>query len=128
MNKKGQVLIAFILLLPIIFMFLGLLIDCGYLLLEKRNVDNNTKDALKYGLKIVDEDEKIVESKIKKQLNSNIEDVKKLDIKIENKIIEINVEKTKKSIFTVIFSRYEYLITSHYRGYINENKIVIRKV
>lgn len=127
-NNKGQILISFILLLPVLFMIFGLLVDCGYLFIEKRNVDNNVKDALRYGLDNLSLEENILESKIKKILNTNIENVEKINIKIENNIIEIEVNSIKKSIFTVIFSKYEYKISAHYRGYINDTETVIRKV
>lgn len=117
---------AFVLLLPILFMLMGLIIDCGYLYIEKRNVDNNIKDALKYGLEHIEDDN--VENKIKKQLNLNIEEIDKLNITINDKIIEIQLEKSKNSIFTLIFSKYKYNITSHYKGYENSDEIIIRKV
>ena len=126
MNRKGQALVAFVLLLPIMFMLIGLIIDCGYLYIEKRNVDNNIKDALEYGLKHIEEDN--IENKIKKQLNLNIEEIEILNISINNKIIEVELEKSKKSIFTLVFSKYKYEISSHYRGYIKEDEIIIRKV
>lgn len=128
MNKKGQVLIAFVLLLPVLFMFMGLIIDCGYLYLEKRNIDNNIKDVIKYGLKNNLEEQDVLESKIKKQLNLNIENIDKLNIILEDSTIEIELTKRKKGIFTLIFSRGEYLITSHYKGRINDREIKIRKV
>ena len=125
MNKKGQVLVAFVLLLPILFMIMGIFVDSGYLYIEKRNVDNNIKDALEYGLKNMEEN---IEVKIKKQLNLNIEDIEKLDININDEIIEIELEKNKKSIFSLVFSKCQYNISSHYKGYIKEDKIIIRKV
>lgn len=127
-NNKGQVLVAFILLLPVLVMLLGLLVDCGYLYYEKRRVDNNLIDALKYGLNNIDEDANVLKSKIRKQLNLNIEDIQKLDIKIEDNIIEIELKKVKKGIFTVIFSKYQYDISGHYKGYKDMEKIIIRKV
>ena len=107
-------------------MLIGLIIDCGYLYIEKRNVDNNVKDVLEYGLKHIDEEN--IENKIKGQLNLNIEDIEKLNISINDKKIEIQLEKSQNSIFTLVFSKYKYDISSHYKGYINEDEIVIRKV
>jgi len=128
MNKnKGQVLVAFILLLPVLFMFMGLIVDVGYLYIEKRHIDNNVKDVLEFGLTHIEQDTNIIKNKIKKQLDLNIDDIKNLDIKVENQIIEVKLEKSKKSIFSVIFSKFEYKISSDYRGYINEEEIVIRK-
>lgn len=125
MNKKGQVLVAFIILLPILFMFLGLIVDCGYLYIEKRNVDYNIEDVIEYGLKNIEVND--LENKLRKQLNLNIEDIEKLNIKINNQIIEIELEKHKKSIFTLVFSKHQYQISSHYKGYINNGEIIVRK-
>ena len=125
MNKKGQVLVAVVLLIPIMFMFIGLIIDLGYLYIEKRNIDNNIKDALEYGLKNIEDAN--IENKLRKQLKLNIENIEKLNIKINDKIIEIELEKSRKGVFTLVFSKSEYKISSHYKGYINEEKIVIRK-
>lgn len=127
-KNRGQVLAVFILILPVLFILSGLIIDCGYLYIEKRNVDNNIKDVLEYGLKSNETDINVLKNKIKRQLNLNIDDIELIDIEIENKDIEINLEKTKTGIFTVIFSKFDYKVTSHYRGYINKDKIVIRKV
>jgi len=127
-NNQGQVLVTFVLLLPILIMFFGLTLDCGYLYIEKRNVDNNVKDALKYGLNNISEDTHIIENQIKKQLNLNIDDIKNINVIISEQTIEIEIDKIQKSIFTMLFSNYNYKISSHYRGYINEKELVLRKV
>ena len=127
LNKKGQVLIAFVLLLPVMFMLAGLIIDCGYLYIEKRNIDNNIKDAIEYGLKNIEEDSPVLEQKIKNQLNINISDIKNINIKINSKAIEIELQKSKKGIFTLIYSKSEYKISGHYKGYIYDDEIVVRK-
>ena len=108
MNKRGQVLVAFVLILPIIFMLIGLIVDCGYLYIEKRNVDNNVKDVLKYGLKHIDEEN--IENKIKKQINLNIDQIDKLDVNINDEIIEIELKKSKKSIYLKIYTFYIYIV------------------
>ena len=78
-------------------------------------------------MKNIEEDSNILENKLNNQLNLNIEDVQKLNININNQIIEIQLEKTKKGIFTLIFSKSEYKISSHYKGYIINGDMIIRK-
>lgn len=124
MNKKGQVLVAFILMLPILIMFSGLLIDIGYSFIEKRNIDNNIKSTIKYSLNNLDLDTNVLENKIKKILNLNIKNIKNLEVTIINDKIDIKLKTTKKSIF---YSK-EYKIESHYSGYKNNEKITLRKV
>lgn len=127
-NRNGQVLVAFILMLPIIIMFCGLIIDCGYLFIEKRKVDNNVKDAIAYGLDNIDLEEDVLSNKLKRILNANVEDISKLEIVIKNEKIDINLEKYRKGIFTAVFSNREYKISGHYKGYTVEENVVIRKV
>ena len=53
MNSKGQVLVLFMLLLPLVFMMLALIIDTGLLYIEKRHVDLVVKDTTEYGIKTI---------------------------------------------------------------------------
>lgn len=128
MNKKGQVLVAFVLILPLLLMFSTLIVDVGYLYIEKRNVDNNVKDAIEYGLKNIDEDNIYLKNKIENQIKLNIDDIEVLKVNIENSIIEIELVKRKNSIFAYIFSNTKYEVSTHYRGYIDKEKFILRKV
>ncbi|MDD3241507.1 MAG: hypothetical protein PHQ64_01835 [Bacilli bacterium] len=50
MNKKGQILISFVLLLPLLIAFLGYVIDVSYIKYEENKLDNiviTNKDYLK---------------------------------------------------------------------------------
>ena len=50
MNNKGQILIIFVIMLPILLIILSIAIDLGLLYVDKRNMDNNLKDAVTYYL------------------------------------------------------------------------------
>ena len=41
MNNKGQTLVTFIIILPILLIILALVVDLGFIYIEKRNIDNN---------------------------------------------------------------------------------------
>ena len=124
MNRKGQVLVAFVILLPLLFIVLALIIDLGNLYIEKRNVENNIKDALKYSLNNLEDS--TLETKIRNQLNLNIDNVSFLKIEINDKIIEIKLKKNIKGIFTSVLNK-SYTISSYYKGYIKDEEIIIRK-
>ncbi len=51
MNKKGQVLVVFVLLLPLIVLFLGLVIDIGNSLVTRKKYENTVKDIILYNYK-----------------------------------------------------------------------------
>ncbi|MGE5455658.1 MAG: TadE/TadG family type IV pilus assembly protein [Ignavibacteriales bacterium] len=124
-NKRGQVLITFILLLPILFMLAAIIIDGGLLFNEKRKVDNTVKEALEYGVDHIDEAEII--TNIKKLINQNISDIKTLNVQIDGEIIIIELKKIKDSIFSFIFGKNDYNIESNYRAYEDNNDIVIKE-
>ena len=128
MNKKGQVLVAFVLILPLILMFGSLIVDVGYLYIEKRDVDNNIKDAIKYGLKNINEDNNYLKYKIENQIKLNIDNIDILNVNIDNNMIEIKLTKKKESVFAYIFSNAKYEISTHYRGYNDKNNFILRKV
>ena len=89
MNNKGQVLVIFVILLPILLMILGFVVDLGLLSIEKRKISNNTYDAVEYYLESNDKDKTI------NLLNDNLDGV---DIKINDSedYVEITVKKNYK--------------------------------
>lgn len=124
-NNRGQTLVVFILLLPIFLMIAAIIVDSGILFNEKRKIDNTVKEALTYGINHITEEEVI--NNIKKLINKNISDVKKLDVEINNEIIIIELKKIKESVFSFIFGKYSHDIESSYRGYKDNNDIIIKE-
>lgn len=98
MNKKGQTLVIFVLLLPIIFVFLGISIDFGNSLIIKRKNENTLHDILIYTLK----DDEFNEEKFKKNLEKNLE-YESIKIVNEGNILDVKVVTKYKGIFTKIF-------------------------
>ena len=116
MNNKGQVLIIFVILLPIFLMILALVIDLGLLSIEKRKISNNTYDAVEYYLSNPNIEKTI------KLLESNLEDIK-VNIEDKKDYVEIIVKKEYKSLYTIISNDQEINIT--YKG-IKETKKIIK--
>ena len=114
MNNKGQVLVIFVILLPIFLMILTLIIDLGMLSIEKRKIDNNTYDALEYYLDSNDKEKTI------KLIENNIEDVE-VDIKDSENSVEISVSKEYKGIYNII---YDNKINITYIGNKETKKII----
>lgn len=96
MNNKGQVLVIFVILLPIFLLFFTLVIDIGMLSIEKRKIDNNTYDALEYYLDSNNKEKTI------DLLESNIENI---DVKINDNgnSVELSVSKEYKGIYNIIY-------------------------
>ena len=53
MNNRGQTLVMFILMLPLLLIVLCLVVDIGMLSLEKKKLENTLKDAIYYELIIL---------------------------------------------------------------------------
>ena len=119
-NNKGQTLVMFVIILPIILIVLTLMVDMGILYVEKRSISNNTKDAVEYYLDNIDDYD--IETKTKKLLNQNIDNI---EINIDNNFdyVEINVKKEYKNLYSVILNSQEINIT--YIGK-KDNKEIIK--
>lgn len=115
MNNKGQVLVVFVILLPILLLIFTFVVDVGLLSIEKRKISNNTYDAVEYYLENLDKEKTI------NLLNSNLEDIK-IDIIDEDIYVIIYVEKNYKGIFNII---YDNKIVVKYKGN-KETKEIIK--
>lgn len=99
MNKKGQVLVAFVLLIPIIIMFLGLIVDVGTNLNERKRIDDTLTNIMSYSLK---NKETITEELIKENIKENL-DYDKLNILLNEESLQINLVKKSNSVFGNLF-------------------------
>lgn len=97
MNKKGQSLIVFVMILPLIIFFIAFFIDSSIMILESNRIREIVKDNLKISL-----DEKIKEQyKIRKAIENN-KDINANVIVSDSEII-IEATSKKKNIFGNIF-------------------------
>jgi Flp pilus assembly protein TadG len=126
-DNKGQVLVAFILLIPVFLMLLALIVDVGFLYVEKRKTDNVIKDTINYGLDNLNLQEGTLQTKLTKLINSNLDDVQRLNIQIDTNSIEINITRNKQSIFSNVYKDASYKIVSDYVGNITDLVKDIRK-
>lgn len=122
MNNKGQTLVSFVLIIPIIIGIFALVIDLSILSIDKRHISNSIKSAIKYGLKNIEKDN--LDNDLKELIYQNIDSKKitKLNIDIQDKSITIDITVKHNSLFH-IFNLYNEIDVS-YTG--NNNKIIKR--
>ena len=120
MNSRGQTLVIFVIILPILLIMLTLIIDLGFMYIEKRNIENNVYDSVVYYLENIDEED--INNKVNKLLNKNIKDIDKLIINDEEDYVEIKVSKVRKSIYSIITNDTE--ISVNYKGYKESKRII----
>ena len=121
MNNKGQVLVVFVILLPLVLLFITFIIDLGRLYTEKRNIENNIESSINYGLN--NESKENLEEIITSMLNDNIEDVDSLDVKNLSDRITVSLKKTYPSLFKITKIKDSYTIESTYTGYKQTKRI-----
>ena len=127
MNNKGQSLVLFVLILPIIILILVMVIDISKMVLVKNEINNINYMAIDYALDNYDsviENDINISNKIEELIIKNKNDIK--DIMIENNDNKISIKIIYKSdlfVFKNIFS-----IESIYLGYIDNQGKVIERV
>ena len=123
LNNKGQVLVCFVIMLPILLLAIALIVNLGIYGIEKRKVSNTVKDTIKYGLNHIDDDN--VKDTMRDLIIQNIDDINVSDINITtaNSYIKINVTKTEKALFSGFNNNLQIDVT--YSGNISDNGIKI---
>ena len=122
MNNKGQSLVTFVLVMPIVFLILLMVYDIGSMVLLKNELDDINYMAIDYGLEHIIEDDinaKLKELIIKNKKNVNI-DVKVLDNKLFVELSD-NIDNKLSLINKII------LVKSSYVGYMEDDKKIIMK-
>ncbi len=121
MDNKGQSLILFVIILPIIAMFFVLLIDVTSYETNDHHIKNTITDNLKV---ILNNDEKD-NGKITKVIKDNIDD-SNVEVIINENDIEINVTYKYKSFSKKLISN-EPTVNYHYCGNYETKEIKNKK-
>lgn len=120
MNNKGQVLVVFIILLPIIFMIFTFVIDLGLLYIEKKELDSVVENSLDYYIN--NKDVPLIEEKVENLIYKNVDDINNLEIDNNELYFEITIEKEYKSLYSLISNSDNVLVS--YKIYKDDNRIV----
>ncbi len=125
MNKKGQTLIAFVLFIPVVFLFLALAIDTGLIIKEKTRVNSTLRTILKTTYK--EYENKDYQDKVKTILEKNNIQTKDVIITTEDNKISITAQMEIESIFGKMIGLKTYQIKTGYFLTIEKDKITITK-
>ena len=122
MNNKGQSLVLFILIIPILLGIIVLVIDLGSAINEKNKINNTIEMIVEYGL-----EDNYSKDKIEKLISYNLNESKYI-VDVDDEVITIKVEEYVDGIFSNILDIDGFKIISEYMGYIENEKKVIEKV
>lgn len=123
LNNKGQVLVMFVLLIPIFLLILVLVVDISNLYIKKDELNNINYLVIDSIL-----DKEINDLEIKNLILKNDKDIIINDININDNVIEISLEKEYNGIFSHLVNMDIYNIESNYKGYKENNKKIIERV
>ena len=95
MNNKGQVLVIFIMILPVLLLGAACIVDSSYMMYHKNRLDNINYDVL---------------SSVKDKANFNEEEIKDLILLNDSKIVneDISIDKTNTEV-SICIDNYIYV-------------------
>lgn len=125
MDNKGQSLVAFIFILPIIILILLVIIDYGQISIQKQETISSVKDIITYALRNNDANNR--ENEMKNLLYKNIDEskVNTLDIEIADNKVTVNIIVIPNEVFNVL--NIHNNIKLSYVGKIENNQIIIEE-
>lgn len=126
LNNKGQTLILFVLMIPVLLFVMILVIDMGNLMVEKQKLNNINYIMIDYGLSNLTKED--LEEYIYNYLKLNDEKIDKIKVSKTDNDITINLGKKESSMLGHILNLKEVEIISSYKGSIIDDKKVIERL
>lgn len=126
MNNKGQSLVLFILIIPILIGIMALVIDCGKVLYTKSKQENTIELILEYTKEDL-KNNTLEEEKVKKLIDKNLENNKNI-ITIEKEKVSILTKEEVEGIFSKILGFKEFKVETKIISYLDNNKVKIEKI
>ena len=124
MNNKGQSLVTFVLLIPIIFLILFMVYDIGSMVLLKIELNNINYLVTDYGVDKLDDVD--INDKLRDMINKNKNDIDNIEIDISDNKLNIVLEDTLDNKISLI-RKFKVKIKSSYTGYMEDDKKKIVK-
>lgn len=123
LNNKGQSLVMFVVILPVIIMILMMVVDIGKMVNLKSELDNINYIAISYGLDNISDDD--IQDKIRKLVYKNKLGIDEVKIEIDDGEIDITLVD---GIDLILLKESNILrVRSSYRGIISDEKKIIER-
>lgn len=123
LNNKGQSLVLFILILPILLLVFILVFEIGNVYTSKSELDDINYLVIDYGLDHITETN--LEVKLIELIKLNSNDLFYISVNVEDSKINVTTKRKVKGILSKSFNIFE--VVSNYEGYMeNEDKVIGR--
>lgn len=125
LNNKGQTLVMFIILLPILLLILTLVYDVGNAIYEKDRLSNTNYIVVEYALDNIND---ISEDELVDFINKNDDDIDDITIMIIDNSVNIALVKNIKGVFGNMFNFNLTSVRSEYDGNIVQGDKRIERI
>ena len=125
MNNKGQSLISFVLIIPIVLLILFMVYDIGNMVSLKEELDSINYLVINYGLDKIDAPD--LSNKLDQMVKKNKDSIDTVLISISDGRIALSLEDRIENKFSLISKMHFITVKSDYIGYIENDKKIIRK-
>ena len=125
MNNKGQSLVLFVIMIPILFMIIFMVYEVGRMALLKHELNDIGYLAIDCGLDKIDEEDNV--DNIRELINKNKNDIDSVEVKVEDKKIYITLEDSIKTKISLVRNSQTFRVKTSYIGYMNEDKKIIER-
>lgn len=121
LNNKGQTLVLFVMLLPIMLLVMVLVFDIGKSIVEKQKLNNISFMIVSYGIEHSKDDN--IEDTLKELVTLNYKDATDVEVLVKDDYVSVNLSGKVKGVFGNLVGKSFFEVKSYYIGNINDKKI-----
>ena len=121
LNNKGQTLVLFVMLLPIMLLVMVLVFDIGKSIVEKQKLDNISFMIVSYGIEHSKDDN--IEDTLKELVTLNYKDATDVEVLVKDDYVSVSLSGKVKGVFGNLVGKSFFEVRSYYIGNINDKKI-----
>lgn len=121
LNNRGQTLVLFVMLLPIMLLVMVLVFDIGKSIVEKQKLDNISFMIVSYGIEHSNDDN--IEGTLKELVTLNYKDATDVEILVKDDYVSVSLSGKVKGVFGNLVGKSNFKVRSYYIGNINDKKI-----
>lgn len=126
LNNKGQTLVMFIVIIPILISIMVLVIDLGSAFTKKQELNNVNKLVIEYGLDNLGQEN--LESDLTSYITMNAKDLSNVKVTVENNTINVTTKAYINGIISKALNIDGFEIVSEYHGYLSGEEKRIERV
>lgn len=126
LNNKGQSLILFVIMLPILLLIFVLVIDIGKVIVLKQELDNINNIVLDYGMDNLDKVN--IEDELIDLVKLNNNEIDEIDIYVKDNKIYSNLNEKFEGMFLQFVDVSIFNVKSSYVGYMDDNEKRIERI